>query len=93
MSQGVQVFNAAGALVWDSSNVAGGVIADIKTYESTNTAILTYPAFAGRSASIITLLSWIAASTDGVSVDYALGYPRITVSAASTTRKFAVVVF
>jgi len=38
-------------------------------------------------------LLWVEAGTMGVVADTALGYPRVTVSVASTTRRFAVEVY
>lgn len=86
------VYNASGTPVWDTDTVAGGVIADVRSYAAGDTATLTYPAFAGHSVLIVPLLVAIAAGANGVSADTALGYPRVTVVAAATQRRFAVVV-
>jgi hypothetical protein len=92
MTQGLQVFNPAGSLVWDSSTVAGGAVADVRSFLPTDTATLTYPAFAGRSVYIINLRIRTEAGVSGVAADTALGYPRVTVSTAGSGRRFAVVV-
>lgn len=93
MAYGLQLFNSSGVLTWDSSTVVGGVLADVRTYAASGTATLLYPAFAGNYVRIIHLLVWNEAGTAGVVADTALGYPRVTVSAASTTRKFALEVY
>ncbi|WP_338678908.1 hypothetical protein OPV09_17405 [Janthinobacterium sp. TB1-E2] len=93
MMAALQLFNDNGTKNWDSRTVAGGIIADVRQYASTETAVLTYPIFAGRSVEIVPLLLWVEAGTMGVVADTALGYPRVTVSVASTTRRFAVEVY
>jgi hypothetical protein len=93
MTTALQLFNDEGTLHWDSRNVAGGVIADVREYAATATATLTYPVFAGRSVEIVPLLLRVQAGTMGVVADTTLGYPRVQVSAASTTRRFAVEVY
>lgn len=89
---GITIYNPAGTEVWNSDNVAGGVIADVRAYTGSESATLTYPIFAGRSVLIVPLLANNSASDNGVSADVDLGYPRVTVAAASSTRRFAVVV-
>jgi hypothetical protein len=90
---GLTIYGANGIdEVWNSDTVAGGVIADVKTYLSTETATLTYPAFPGRSVLIVQLLQRVSSGATGVTADTALGYPRVTVAAATGTRRFAVVV-
>ena len=81
--------------VWNSDTVSGGVIATIKAYAPTGTDTLTFPAFAGRSAQIVNLLTSVTAGkgNQNVTLDFALGYPRVTVSASSASRKFALVVY
>jgi hypothetical protein len=87
------LYDTAGVPWWDSDSAAGGVFADVKTYLAADTATLTYPAFAGRSVVIVPLLIWNEAGTIGVTADTALGYPRVTVVAAGSTRRFAIEVF
>lgn len=89
---GFTVYNAAGAEIWNSDTVAGGVIADVRAYAAADTATLTYPTFAGRSVLIVPLRVNSSGSIYGVTADVALGYPRVTVAAASTDRHFAVAV-
>ena len=94
MSSAVMILrNAANQVTWDSRNVAGGLLADVRTFAAAVTAVLTYPAFPGRSVRIIPLRVWAEAGTLGVTVDTALGYPRVTIAAGSTERRFAVEVF
>lgn len=89
---GLTIYNATGGEVWNTDTVAGGVIADVKTYLASETATLVYPAFAGRTVLIVSLLVRNSAATSGVTADTALGYPRVTVAAGPATRRFAVVV-
>lgn len=92
---GLQIFdpNDGVTVVWDSDTVGGGVFADVRAYSAGETATLTYPAYAGRSVEIVPILSWNQSGAYGVTTDTALGYPRVTVSAASGgTRRFIVMV-
>lgn len=80
--------------VWNSDNVSGGVFAAVKTYAASATDTLTFPQFAGRNAQIVNLKPYYrGGSALGVSLDFSLGYPRVTVSTASLDRRFAVVVY
>lgn len=85
--------NAANQVTWDSRTVLGGVLADVRTFAAGATAVITYPAFPGRSARVIPLRVWAEAGAPGVTVDTALGYPRVSVAAGSTERRFAVEVY
>lgn len=89
------LYDENGNYVWDTDTVAGGVIADIRTYDASASASLTYPTFAGRSVVVVNLLTWAEEDDIGVTTDTALGYPRVTVSALSNSagnRRFAVLV-
>lgn len=91
---GMQVFADDGAtVVWDSSTVAGGVIAHVGVYQATDTAMLTFPEFAGRSAQIVPDFGWFYNASDSVAVDTTLGYPRLTVTASTGIRRFYLVVY
>lgn len=90
---GLQVFNDAGSVVWDSTKVAGGVIATIATYAAAQTGVLTFPQFAGRSAQIVPDRIWFFGADATVVADTALGYPRVTVTASTASRRFMVVVY
>jgi hypothetical protein len=89
------IYDNSGGEVWNSDTVSGGVIATIKSYASTSTDTLTFPAFAGRSAQIVNLLTYVTAGkgSQNVTLDFALGYPRVTVATSSAARKFALVVY
>lgn len=89
---GLTIYSPTGAEVWNTDTVAGGVIADVKTYGPTETATLTYPSFPGRSVLIVQLTQRATSGASWVTTDTALGYPRVTVTTASSTRRFAVVV-
>jgi hypothetical protein len=87
------IYDTSGNEVWNSDNVSGGVVATIKTYTAAQTDTLTFPAFPGRTAVIVNLGAYIATSGPNVSVDYSLGYPRVTVGTSVVPRQFAVVVY
>lgn len=76
MTYGIQTFDAAGTLLWDSSTAAAGVVADVQNVAGGASATFTYPDFAGRSAAALVLLGF---GNTGVTADTALGYPRVTV--------------
>lgn len=78
--------------IWNSDNVSGGVVATVRSYAAADTDVLTFPAFAGRTATLINLLQWPAPGDPGVTLDTALGYPRVTVAAASNMRRIALVI-
>lgn len=77
---------------WNSDSVGGGVVATVRSYGPGNTDTLVFPAFAGRTATIVNLLQWPAPGDPGVALDYGPGYPRVTVSTAGAARRFAVVI-
>lgn len=93
MGQGLEIRDAGGVVVWNSLDYAGGVVADVRTYAAGATATLTYPDHAGRNVMIVPLVYGASAGGLGVSSDTALGYPRVTVAAAASQRRFAVVVW
>lgn len=94
MSFGVQVFDTAGTLVWDSRTVAGAVVADILSYSSGGSGTHTYPDFAGRSVDVIHLTwSGHGGQGAGITTDTSLGYPRVTVASRTFPRNFIVIVY
>jgi hypothetical protein len=86
------LYDTSGNETFNTDTAVGGVIADVKSYSASGTGVTTYPAFTGRTAYIVNLLSWTSTTDIGVAVDTTLGYPRVTVSARSAPRKYAVVV-
>lgn len=86
------IYDTSGNPVWDTDSVAGGIIADVKTFDGASTATLTYPTYAGRQVVIIPVMSWSSASASNVTADTTLGYPRVVVGTAGATRRFAVMV-
>jgi hypothetical protein len=89
MACGVQILDASGVLIWDSTTVVGGVFIDTRSFSSTTTATLTYPALAGLTPSVT---PHTPQGTAGVTVDTSLGYPRVTVATGPRTRNFSVMV-
>jgi hypothetical protein len=83
-------YNTSGVEEWNSDTVGGGTIADVRVYTSSDSVVLYYPTFAGRSVKVVGLLGRFSAL--GVTADVGLGYPRVTVASGYATRKFAVVV-
>jgi hypothetical protein len=90
MPAGLQIRNAAGVLVFDSTTAVGGVFLDFKTYPGASTEVLTFPDFAGATPSIIH--TGRGGTDPNVTVDTTLGYPRVTVGTSNTDRTFAVMV-
>lgn len=89
MTFGLAVRDATGALVWDSRTAPTGVVGDVRLVPANQSAVFTYPAFAGRVTHALNLF------TDGdvgITVDTALGYPRVTVPSYPGERKVLVLV-
>lgn len=92
MSFGVQVNNAAGSLVWDSTTaIGGGVVADYQEIAAGASYSKSFPEFAGRTPIVIPIAD--SADAPSISVDTALGYPRITVTALPQIRLFMLGVY
>lgn len=90
MAFGVQVFDAFGSLTWDSSTAPGGVVADSREIPSGWSGSFTYPDFAGFAAQLVNVADTRPPS---ITVDTALGYPRVNVtSAAIVGRRFVLAV-
>lgn len=89
MPFGVRVFNSAGAVVWDSTTAGGGVIAGVEQVAAGASPVFTYSSFPGRSAKVMS--SQVGKDT-GVTIDYSLGHPRVSVASRSYPRQLIVVV-
>lgn len=87
---GIQVFDATGAVVFDSLTSLGGVIAGTYVYQPGGTDTLLFPSFAGRTARINMITSGRGGPVPAI--DYGLGYPRVTVSAGGFLTIFNVVI-
>ncbi len=87
MSYGVRIRNTAGETVFESTVAQGGVVID--TFIAAAGEVRTYPQFAGMT--VFANAASGSAANMAASVDYALGYPRVTLS--SNYAGFAVVVF
>jgi hypothetical protein len=92
MPAGLQVRNAAGALVWDSTTVVGAIFADIRTYFAASSDTVSFPQYAGQQAAVVPL-SPGGREGIGVSADTTLGYPRFTISPVSENRQFAMLIY
>ena len=75
--------NTAGAIVYDNRVTAVGCLAASPVVPANTAQVFSYPAFVGRSAIVMTT---VGNRTTGVTVDYALGYPRVTFAAFSLVR-------
>jgi hypothetical protein len=76
MAFGIRLRDAAGAVIWDTSTVAGGIVADVFDVAASTTMTKTYPDFAGSTCRVFCpAYLQIEPST----VDTALGYPRVNV--------------
>lgn len=90
MSYGLRVWGPDGALWFDSTTAIAGVCIGIYTYASGANDTRTYPELAGRTLRIRTIGgSSKVAFPSGLSVDYALGYPRLNVAALQFAFTFA----
>jgi hypothetical protein len=87
---GIRVFDAGGAPVWDSVSAAGGVIADVQTIPANTAMTFTYPLFAGRAFGV---LSVSQPANPLLTMDDALGYPRVQAAAMVVARTIMVMVF
>ncbi len=87
MAEGIRCWDSAGVLIFDSTTVQGGVCLGVYEYSSASTGTLTFPDLAGQTVKV----RYVVASngtTGGVTVDYSLGYPRVTIAAATWLRVF-----
>lgn len=78
MSYGVRIRNTAGETVFDSLTAQGGVVIDLFT-SSPGGNTRNYPAFAGRV--VFAGLACGYVNSSALVVDYAQGFPRLTVPA------------
>ncbi len=91
MSTGLQIFNAAGKLIYDTSVLGWMLIDDTSIVNSNQTATRTYPQLAGLNleAKVVEVPIYNALNLPSgrgfyyilqhnISVDYTLGYPRVT---------------
>lgn len=89
----LQIFRSNGTLAWDSRSAPGGVLVKAKTYAAGESETLTFPDYAGATpVVVVSAFSGVKAATTGVSVDTSLGYPRVIVSSATSTRLLFVAV-
>ncbi|SEL11825.1 hypothetical protein SAMN05216359_105261 [Roseateles sp. YR242] len=89
---GFRVRNAANLAVWFDSRVAtAGVCLDFIN-EPANAAgyTRTYPTFVGRTVRMVSMD--LNGAVGGAAVDYALGYPRLTVGTSAFPQSFMLVV-
>lgn len=92
MSYGLQTFNAAGAVTFDSTLAVGFL--PIGLYEVALGApgfVKTWPGYPGRTVFIVDS-DGFGYSHEGVTVDSALGYPRITVASSTISQRIFLVV-
>lgn len=74
MSYGLQVFDGSGTVVFDNRNAQAGVLLDVFA-PNNGGETRTYPGAAGLS--VFTMLAG-GHTNATATVDYALGYPRVT---------------
>lgn len=88
MSYGLKVWDSSGDVTFDSTLAVGGCLMEIVSSSTSSSVVKTYPNFAGRSAFAV-LTTWLRYSVIPT-IDYALGYPRLTIPVTSADVKFAV---
>lgn len=81
MPAGLQVWDSAGVLSFDSNNSGVGCVAD-QVASITSSFNKSYPQFAGRTAIVLNLNGLSAAFP--ASISYSSGYPVITFPATIT---------
>jgi hypothetical protein len=86
VSYGLQIYNASGGLVYDSTTAPAGVVANVLTVAASSAPTYTFPAFAGYTLRLVYTNG--GAGLWGYTVDYALGYPRVVFSSAGGSREF-----
>lgn len=75
---------------WDSRYATAGVTMDFLRIAAGQAGFTKiYPGFAGRDAKLVSMDSFGAVG--GASLDFALGYPRLTVTQASYPRAYMAV--
>lgn len=97
MSFGLAIYDSSQNLVWQTPDAFDGVVIGIHDVPTNTTPTFTYPSLAGRSVFFYTINSEYnpGVNTDigdyDVSSDTALGYPRVTVTAAKDYKRTLVV--
>lgn len=86
MAYGVQIYRPSGALLWDSNGYERlQMLLPPIVAAAGSGATVSYPALAGRSVQAQALITPANSTGGGAasepSVDFALGYPRVTVPA------------
>lgn len=77
MSTGVQVLHGDGVTVtFDSRTAQAGTLPEVLALATASVTVRTYPDFSGYTVSTLDASGYQPA---GIVVDYALGYPRITI--------------
>lgn len=77
MAFGVQAFDSAGTLIFDTTSAGGGVVADLIDMADGAALVKEYPGYAGHTCRAMALSY---AGPYGTAVDYVLGWPRLTIS-------------
>lgn len=90
MAYGAQIFDAFGALLWDSTTAVGGVVGDYRQYASGAPGeTINYTQWAGLSAMLIDCGN----SGEYTSLSTSAGYPVVTVTSPAGPMNFGLVVF
>lgn len=90
-SYGLRVWAADGVtLTFDSETAGFGCLADVISVTSNANITKTYPDFPGKTCTVVQMCDYWDQNT---SVDYALGYPRVTVPAGYTGQALTYGVF
>lgn len=92
MASGMRVYNASGALVWDSTTVLGGIFMDVRDFGPSETATLTYADYAGSNVAVAPLTPG-GRSGFNATADTSLGYPRVQVGTSTASRRIAVMIY
>ena len=87
MTFGLRTWDASGNLVFDSLTAGSGIVADVRLVDAGVSATFTYPDFAEHTISVIVLSGF---GELGITVDTALGYPRVIVPVYDEPRKLLI---
>jgi hypothetical protein len=80
MTVGLQIWNSAGTLVFDTNTADVGQLVELVT-ATTSTQTFSYPVFAGKTAEVVVIYGGATLP----SISYSSGYPVISFPAYATT--------
>lgn len=89
MTYGLKLWDASGNVTFDSTLAAGGVPIALHTVASGASPVYSWPSLAGRTIKGLTFAGNYASQ---FTIDYALGYPRISYAAQGGVARTTLVI-